>query len=121
MRGEKNIQAGILSALGARPDCRLFRNNVGVARYPDGSTVAYGLCPGSSDLIGMTSVQITPDMVGRRLAVFTAIEVKNQAKAKRQDNQKSFIAMVRERGGCAGFAASVDEALSIINQKGIEP
>jgi hypothetical protein len=35
----------------------------------------YGLCLGSSDLIGWTIREITPDMVEKKVAVFTAIQV----------------------------------------------
>lgn len=94
-----------LTGMGAR----LFRNNVGLAHYPDGSTVRYGLCVGSSDLIGWTSVTITPDMVGRRVAVFTALELKT-GKQTTTEAQDRFLARVREAGGIAGEARDPDQA-----------
>jgi hypothetical protein len=56
----------------------MFRNNVGVAKLPNGNVVRYGLCKGSSDLIGFKSIEITQDMVGKKVAVFTAIECKRE-------------------------------------------
>lgn len=101
-----------LSATGARP----FRNNVGVAKFKDKAGelryVKYGLCPGSADIIGLVPVEITPDMVGKTVAVFMAVEVKDEARV--QSNQSAFLNMVRERGGIAGVARSVAEALAIV-------
>jgi hypothetical protein len=50
---------------------RVFRNNVGEYKVGD-RYIRYGLCPGSSDIIGWTPVKITPEMVGTTLPVFTA-------------------------------------------------
>ena len=38
--------------------------------------VKYGLYKGSSDLIGWKSIEITPEMIGQRFAVFVSVEVK---------------------------------------------
>ena len=91
---------------------RLFRNNVGSVTYTDRHgqprTVKYGLHVGSSDLIGWTPVTITPEMVGRTLAVFTAVEVKT-LRGKASPEQITFIEAVRRAGGIAGVARSPDE------------
>jgi hypothetical protein len=90
----------------------LFRNNVGTAYqgqmgsingdrvllYP--RFVEFGLCKGSSDLIGWTEITITPDMVGKRIAVFTAVEVKTKT-GRVSDEQKRFIKNVNDAGGIA--------------------
>ncbi|AWK85047.1 VRR-NUC domain-containing protein [Azospirillum thermophilum] len=110
---ESPILRRILLALGARDSVRLFRNNVGVAVYPDGSRVVYGLAPGSPDLIGLTSITVTPDMIGRRLAVFTAIEVK-APRGRPTDAQRAFVAMVQRMGGIAGIARSPEEAAALL-------
>ena len=112
---ESNIMRRILLALGGRKDVRLFRNNVGVAVFPDGSRVAYGLAPGSSDIIGWKCVEVTRDMVGQHVAVFTAIEVKGP-KGRVSDQQKQFIEAVRKFGGIAGVANSPEEALELLNK-----
>lgn len=57
---------------------RLFRNNVGSARAADGRYLTYGLCKGSGDLIGWKRITITPDMVGKTVAVFWSVEVKGK-------------------------------------------
>jgi hypothetical protein len=110
-RRETNIQNTIRLALSAK-GVTTFRNNVGVAQFPDGSRVEYGLCPGSSDLIGWTPVTITPEMVGRTIAVFTAIEVKQPGKYP-SANQRIFLANVTRAGGISGIARSPEDALNI--------
>jgi len=116
MSSEANILHRIMLALGKRPDVRLFRNNVGVATFPDGSRVAYGLAPGSSDIIGWQRITITPDMVGQSVAVFIAIEAKGP-KGRVSDKQVNFIETVNKFGGKAGVAHTPEEAEQIINKK----
>ena len=99
----------------SRDDTRLFRNNVGVATYPDGEKVAYGLCPGSSDLIGWRTVAVTPDMVGKRVAVFAAIEAKTES-GRLTLKQRNFLDAVRAAGGIAGVARTVEEAAEVLRQ-----
>lgn len=111
-RHESNIQNRIRLALSTK-GTTTFRNNVGVAVFPDGSRVQYGLCPGSSDLIGWTPIIVTPEMVGRRLAVFTAIEVKQPGRYP-SEAQRNFLASVEKAGGISGVARSPEDALNII-------
>ncbi len=107
---ERRIQSEIQLAVGG--PARLWRNNVGALRDQRGQLVRYGLCPGSSDLIGYRTIVITPDMVGKRLAVFAAVEVKDQAAPTEQ--QQAFLQLIEQAGGLAGVARSVPDALSIM-------
>lgn len=111
---ESKILADIRQDLGLRPDVRLFRNNVGALMDRDGRLVRYGLGTGTSDLIGPRMVTVTPDMVGRTLAVFCAIEAKTQ-RGRVTPEQLSFIHMVRSFGGYAGIARSVEDARAIVD------
>lgn len=66
----------------------------------------------SSDDIGYTSVLITPEMVGHKIAVFTSVEMKaakfklrdEYPKKSRESKQKVWNDMVNKAGGIAGFA-----------------
>ena len=110
---ERKIQSDIqLAACAGGGPARLWRNNTGALKDQRGQLVRYGLCPGSSDLIGFRTVVITPDMVGQRIAIFTAVEVKDRGKPT--DQQQAFINLVQQAGGLAGVARSVPEALSIL-------
>jgi hypothetical protein len=95
----------------------LFRNNVGVLRDERGRPVRYGLANDSaqlnavlksSDLIGFRRVVITPEMVGRTVAVFTARECKasdwTYKGTEREVAQQRFLDIVNQAGGDAAFA-----------------
>jgi hypothetical protein len=130
---EQQTQQQIRLALG-RGNVRLFRNNVGtgwagqatkiqrrgmVAVEPgdvivrQGRPVQFGLCKGSSDLIGLRSITIGPEHVGTTMAVFAAVEVKSPT-GRLTAEQQSFIDTVQSMGGMSGIARSVDDARSIL-------
>lgn len=116
---------------------RLFRNNVGTAWIGDAVRLSKtqtltlnagtviirnarifhgGLCKGSSDIIGFESVQVTPEMVGTRIARFVAIEGKMKGR-KPTPEQTAFIKIVNDFGGVAFVAYSEEEADRLINAK----
>ena len=97
----------------------IFKNNVGKLRDERGNIVTFGLCKGSSDLIGWTPITITPEMVGSKIAVFTAIEVKlnKNGKYKATNDQKRFISAVLNNGGFAGVADCKKDLEDIIHDK----
>ncbi len=112
---ETDLQQRIRLALGTRSDLRLFRNQVG--QLPDprtGRPVQFGLARGSADLIGWRTITITPDMVGRQLAVFTSIEVKTPTGRVRPE-QHAWLSAVQGAGGIAGIARSISDASQIIS------
>lgn len=104
-------------------NCQLLRNNSGVLKNEQGTPVRYGLGNisskhnkqmKSSDLIGFTSKIITPEMIGKTVAIFTSIEIKNSensinSNSERIIAQQNFINWVLRHGGIAGFAKSVDD------------
>jgi hypothetical protein len=108
---EAAVQNRIRLAL-SRGATRLFRNNTGALKDATGRLVHFGLCKGSSDLIGWKSVVVTPEMVGQTVAVFCALEIKDKGKATVL--QRHFISVVNEAGGVAGVARSVEEAQRIV-------
>jgi hypothetical protein len=97
----------------SRAGLRLWRNNVGLFNTDDGRKIRTGLCVGSSDLIGLAPMVVTQAMVGRRVAIFTAVEVKVKGR-KAEGGQPAFLAAVKEAGGIAVVAHSVAEALEQI-------
>lgn len=97
----------VLDACG-RGEVRLWRNNTGALEDKTGRIVRYGLCKGSSDLIGYRSLVITPEMVGQRVAVFAALEVKDKGRLTAE--QAQFLDVVRRAGGIAAEVRSVADA-----------
>lgn len=87
----------------------LFRNNVGVAFQPNGQVIKYGLCKGSSDLIGWRPIDITQDMVGKTIAQFIAVEVKTKT-GRPTKEQINFLHQLDKAGGCAILAKSPEDA-----------
>ena len=77
---ETKIQQEIRLAVGQEKNLRLFRNETGTLPDPrTGKWVQFGLCKGSSDLIGFKEVVIDESHIGQKLAVFTSIEVKTKS------------------------------------------
>jgi len=109
---EQELQQRIRLELGKGP-VRLWRNNVGALRDERGRLVTYGLCKGSSDLIGLRQVLIGPEHLGQTLAVFTAIEVKAPGGRLREE-QRLFLALVERFGGYGGVARSTAEAARVL-------
>lgn len=99
MSTEKTIQNEIMLAVGASPRGRVWRNNTGMLPDRFGAMVRYGLCVGSSDLIGIWD--------GR----FLAVEVKKPGK-KASKEQEAFLGIVRKFGGIAFVAHSAAEAMA---------
>lgn len=110
----------------------LFRNNVALSwvgrvikdrQTPNGRNIELvearpiksGLTRGASDLIGWTVVEINPEMVGQKVAVFTAIEAKTPS-MRVSKAQANFIGRLKESGGLAGIARSVEDAEKIVSR-----
>lgn len=125
---EGNITKKILMAIPKFVNTRLFRNNTGtgwVGKSRKKGTITYiedarpltaGLCKGSSDLIGWTTRVITEDMVGKNIAIFTAIEVKTKY-GKPTAEQLNFIKQVKLSGGIAGVARDENDAIQLIKNQ----
>ena len=123
---EGSVSSKIQSGLKRLPDIKIMRNNTGFAWVGSGKPVFqnnnlslfnprgyhFGLGKGTADLIGWKSINVTPDMVGKKIAVFTAIEVKD--KSKPEPAQIDFLNELNDAGGYAGVAHNLDEALEII-------
>lgn len=113
MASEAQIQQDIRIALGRRSV--LFRNNSGAYQCPKtGRWIHYGVgSPGGSDLIGWHTIEITPDMIGSKVAVFMAVEVKKPT-GKVTEAQQNFVDQVQNAGGIAGICRSVQDAEALL-------
>ncbi len=110
--------------------CILMRNNAGSYKDINGRAVRFGLGNiskkhndkiKSSDLIGFTTIVVTPEMVGTTVAVFTAIEVKRGDWVRslgdaHQNAQAAFMDWIKAKGGLAGFAWDWDSFCKILGK-----
>lgn len=120
MTAERDIQNAIRLAH-SHGDTRLFRQQSGeywagkATHRRDGSIVIQNPIRvhvgfnGLSDLGGWRSVVVTPEMVGQRVAVYVALEVKNERGLVSPD-QASFVQQVKEAGGIGAVVRSVEDA-----------
>lgn len=88
---------------------RFWRNNVGAYKLPDGGYLTYGLATGSGDLIGIRSLVITPEMIGKTVGVFASGEIKTP-EGRVSSEQLVWQKTVREFGGIAEFFRSEEQA-----------
>lgn len=101
LRSEANVLNDCLVAL-SNAGAMVWRQNTGVLKDARGRPVRFGLCVGSSDIIG-----ICPD------GVFLAVECKTQ-KGRATDKQLTFIRNVQKQGGRAGIARCGEDAVDIM-------
>ena len=109
---EHEIQQRIRLACG-RGAVRLWRNNTGALVDQQGRFVRFGLCKGSSDLIGLRSVVVTPEMVGQRIAQFVALEIK-APQGVVSPEQQAFLRLVQQLGGLAAVCRSIQQAQVVL-------
>lgn len=110
---ESHIQQQIRIACNTG-ETRAWRNNIAKLKVR-GQWVGFGIPgKGGSDLIGFHTMTIRPEHVGKKVAVFLAIECKS-ATGKPTPDQVNFINFINAAGGIAGIARSAEEAASLIH------
>lgn len=76
----------------------------------------HGMPKGFTDLIGAVPLIITSEMVGKKLAIATFVEVKLPGE-KPKEHQDRFMSEMLDLGAIVGVAKSVDEAIKIATGK----
>jgi hypothetical protein len=110
VRGQFYTKDGVLGLIAAARSLNPTRIIEAIRRLRQ---VSAGLqAAGSGDLIGGTRVTITPDMVGKRILVFTALEVKS-ATGTASPAQRDFCEYIIENGGYSGIVRSPADAKKI--------
>ncbi len=125
-KSEHEIQNEIRVAVGTTQAATLFRANVGKA-WTGNKVVccdnmitlscarpfSTGLPIGFPDLFGFRTVEVTPEMVGKKLAVFAFLEVKKPG-GRTSRAQEKMLAFLRAAGAVGGVARSPDEAIKLL-------
>ena len=110
---ERNIQNSIRLEC-SKGDTRLFVNDVGVAEQ-GGRKIRYGLCNGSTDLVGVHTVTVTGDMVGQRVGLAVFAEVKT-ATGTVKPHQQRFMDNMSDMGCIVGVVRSVEDMQKLLTQ-----
>jgi hypothetical protein len=101
---ESHLMDAIFLALGSTGEILLHRNNVGMARMPNGSPVRFGVGnPGGSDFVG----------VYRGRALY--IEIKTPI-GRVSPEQRAFAACVERHGAIYRVLRSVDDAHALLQE-----
>lgn len=127
-KSEHEIQNEIRVAVGKEQSATLFRANVGEAWtgtltssnlnrvvIEDARRFRSGLPIGFPDLFGFRTVTVTPEMVGRKLAVFAFLEVKKPG-GRTSKAQEKMHAFLHEAGAVGGVARSAEEAVKLLQR-----
>jgi len=105
----RRVQVAV-SVLGAR----LFRNHVGLFYTRTGVPVKIGTV-GTADLLGWVTITVTPALVGKKLAIFLALEAKSPT-GRVTAAQSVFLETVRRAGGIGAVVRSEDDAAQALAQ-----
>lgn len=113
----------------SRGASRLFRINAGMAWtgkivHRTATTLTlenprpfHGAPTGFPDLIGWRSIEVTPDMVGQRIAVLAMLEVK-AGRTATSEGQAAMLAAAGRAGALAGIVRSEDGAVALLEGRG---
>lgn len=94
----------------------LYRNRRGMVDLPNGGKMPIGLGPnGTGDLVGYIRVQITPEMVGRTLPIYTEIESKTET-GRLADHQLARIEELRDADAISGCARNAEDAERLLQR-----
>lgn len=121
---ERKVINEILTSIDPKTE-RLFRINAGMAwageivKHTGGLLVLrnprpfHGAPPGTPDVCGFKSIVITPEMIGKRIAVFVGVEVKANEKnpdAKLRRAQKMAAKLLTRLGAIYRVVSDASEA-----------
>ena len=111
---ETRVQNSAFLAVGQRPDVIVWRQQVGKYRamHDPERVVTVGV-PGMADSMMVVAVEITPEMVGRKIGVAVAVEFKTE-KGQQEKRQKAWQNAFESRGGIYALVRSADEMVKLV-------
>jgi hypothetical protein len=113
---ETKIQNSALLAVGARPDVLSMRLQSGVFRaYDDPDKIVRIGQPGLPDTMMLVATKITPDMIGKTVAVAVAAEIKT-ARGRQSDAQRAWQRAFEARGGTYELVRTPDQMVALVDR-----
>ena len=111
---QKLLNAGLL-AIGQRRDVIVNRQHVGKYRALFGDAVISIGTPGMADLLLAVSVCITPEMVGKTIAIACEAEFKTHKQGSKQSDQQRLREIAFTRiGGVYRVCRSPDDLVQLV-------
>lgn len=112
--GETKIQNRALLAVGSRPDVLALRLQSGVFRaMNDPDRIVKVGTPGVADTMLFVSTKITPDMVGKTIAVPLAAEIKTKT-GQQTEVQRNWQQCFEARGGVYRVVRTPEEMTAAV-------
>lgn len=111
---ETNLQNSAFNAVGRRDDVMIWRQQSGAFRaLEDPSRIVKVGTPGISDALAVVGVEVTPEMVGKRIGVAVGVEFKTEA-GRQSDAQKRWQAAFEARGGLYRIVRSAADIVQLV-------
>ena len=104
----------------------MFRNSFSVkvgehwegGRLVEGHWQTFNIFKGSGDYLGWTTIVVKPEMVGKKIAVFTSCEIKTE-RDKLSDSQRKWNRRVLTDGGIAEVWQARGEEVIVLQGRDI--
>lgn len=113
---ETKIQREGMLAIGQRPDALIWRQQSGYFRsIDDPQRIVKVGTVGISDSMAVVSVEVTPEMIGKRIGVAVGIEFKTE-KGRQSAAQKRWQTALEKRGGVYRIVRSEEEAARLVDE-----
>lgn len=111
---ETNVQNLSLIEASKDKDCMIWRNQCGLFYTRDGRPVNIGI-KGTPDSLAVVQMEITPDMVGKKIGVAVGIEFKTLKKgSKQRTDQELWQANFERRSGVYAIVRDPSEVSELI-------
>lgn len=113
---ESTVQREAMLAIGQRPDALIWRQQSGYFRsIDDPQRIVKVGTVGISDSLAVVSVEVTPEMVGKKIGVAVGIEFKAE-NGRQSAAQRRWQTELEKRGGIYRIIRSKEDATRLVDE-----